>query len=79
MQQITNMCQLETAVDQYGEIVISKNNKNTVVLMTMEEYKNKILKEKIEKHLQKSEEDIENGRTRKAVDVLKELEEKYGF
>ncbi len=30
-------------------------------------------------HLLKSEEDIKNGRTRKATEVLKELETKYGF
>lgn len=29
--------------------------------------------------LQKSEEDIEKGRTRDAIEVFKELKEKYGF
>lgn len=29
--------------------------------------------------LQISEEDIEKGRTRDAIEVMKELEEKYGF
>ena len=29
--------------------------------------------------LMKSEEDIENGRTRKATEVFEELKEKYGF
>ena len=29
--------------------------------------------------LLKSEEDIENGRTRKAAEVMKEIKEKYGF
>ncbi len=41
--------------------------------------KNIILDTEIEKHLKKSEEDIENGRTKKAIDVFKELEKKYGF
>ena len=41
--------------------------------------KNMILDTEIDKHLKKSEEDIENGRTKKAVDVFKELEKKYGF
>lgn len=31
------------------------------------------------KHLLKSEEDIENGRTRDAREVIKEMQEKYGF
>ena len=47
--------------------------------MSIEEYKNKLLKNDIKKHLKKSEEDIKKGKTRKAEDVFKELEEKYGF
>ena len=47
--------------------------------MSMEEYKNKMFdNETIEKLLQ-SEKDIEEGKTRKANEVIKELREKYGF
>ena len=46
---------------------------------TVFDIKNIILNEEIEEHLKKSEEDIENGRTKKAIDVFKELENKYGF
>ena len=37
------------------------------------------LDEEIIRCLQNSEEDIEKGRTRDAIEVFKELEEKYGF
>ena len=79
MQQLTNLKELETAVNQYGEIVVSKNSKNDVVVMSMEEYRNNIFDNETVKKLLKSEEDIEKGRTRKATEVIKELRAKYGF
>ena len=47
--------------------------------MSMEEYKKNSMKADIIEKLKKSEEDIENGRTRKATEVIKELRAKYGF
>ena len=41
MQQLTNIQAIETAIDQYGEIVLSRNSKNNVVVMSMEEYRKK--------------------------------------
>lgn len=46
---MTSLQELETAINLNGEIVVSKNSKNNVILMSMEEYKKKLLKEKIEK------------------------------
>ena len=37
MQQLKNIQEIETAVNEYGEIVISKNNNNVVIVMSMEE------------------------------------------
>ena len=79
MQQVTNLQELETAINLNGEMVVSKNSKNNVILMSMEEYKKKLLKEKIEKKLLKAEEQIKNGKTVKADEVFKELEEIYEF
>ena len=79
MQQLTNLKEIETAVNQYGEIVVRKNNKNNVVVMSMEEYKKKMLDEEIERKILKSEEDYNNGRVRKAEDVFKEWKLKYGI
>ena len=79
MQQLTNLKEIETAVNQYGEIVIKKNNKNNVVVMSMEEYKKKMLDEEIERKILKSEDDYNNGRIRKAEDVFKEWKLKYGI
>lgn len=79
MQQVTSLREIEQFIDEYGETIVSKNNKNKVIVMSMEEYKNKMFdNETIEKLLQ-SEKDIEEGKTRKANEVIKELREKYGF
>lgn len=78
MQQVTNLQELEKAINLNGEMVVSKNSKNNVILMSMEEYKKKLIKDKIEKNLLKAEEDIENGRVKDAEDVFKEWNAKYG-
>ncbi len=41
--------------------------------------KNSIIDEETIQSLLKSEEDIKNGRTRKALDVINEFKRKYGF
>lgn len=79
MQQLKNLKEIESAVNKFGEIVISKNVKNKVVIMSMEEYKKKILDEEIERKILKSENDYNNGRVRKAEDVFKEWQLKYGI
>ena len=79
MQQVTNLKELETAINLYGEMVVSKNSKNKVIVMSMEEYKKKLMREKIEKDLLEAEEDIENGRVKDSTDVFKDWNEKYGI
>ena len=74
-----NIQEVETAMNKYGDIVLTKNDKNNVIVLCVEQYKEKISKEKIEKKLLVAEKQIEEGKTIKAVDVFKELEEKYGF
>lgn len=78
MQQITNIKDLKTAVNENGEMVITLNNGN-IVIMKMDEYRKKLMKEDIEKHLLKAEDDIKNGRAREAREVFKEWKEQYGI
>lgn len=77
MQQVIAIQDLESVLNEYGELIIRKTNKDNVVVMSLDEYKK--INTEIEEKLLKSEEDIENGRTRDAVKVFEELEEKYGF
>ena len=78
MQQVTNIQDLKTAVTKNGEMVITIDN-NNIVIMNMEEYRKKLMKEDIENHLLKAEDDIRNGRVRNARDVFKEWKEQYGI
>lgn len=75
MQQLTNLQELEMAVNLNGEVVVTKNNKNNVILMSMEEYKKSLIKN----NLIKAEEDIKLGRVRDAEEVFKEWNAKYGI
>lgn len=79
MQQVTSLKEIETYINQNGEMVIGKNNRNNVIVMSIAEYRKKLLDEEIEKKLLKSEEDYKHGRVRKAEDVFKEWEAKYGI
>ena len=77
--QLTNLQELEMAVNLNGEVVVTKNDKNNVILMSMEEYKKGLIKDKIKNNLIKAEEDIKLGRVRDAEEVFKEWNAKYGI
>ena len=77
--QAINMQELETAMNKYGDVVLTKNDKNKIVVLSIEQYKEKLLDEKIEKKLLKAEKQIDEGKTFKATEVFKDLEEKYEF
>lgn len=79
MQQLTSIQEIETAINEYGEIVISRNKKNDVVVMSMEEYKKNNMKADIIKKLKKSEEEIEKGEGIESDVAFKELRQKYGY
>ena len=77
--QAINMQEVETAMNKYGDVVLTKNSKDNIVVLSVEQYRNKLLNEEIERKLLKAEKQIEEGKTVKATEVFKELEEKYGF
>lgn len=79
MQKAINIQEVENAINKYGDIVLSKNSKNNIIVMSIEEYRNKLKNDEIEKKLLKAEKQIDEGKTIKAEDVFRELEEKYGF
>ncbi len=79
MRQLINMKNLETAVEEYGEIVISKNNKNNVIVMSMEEYTKENIEKDVIKKLKKLEQEIENREGIESDIAFKELRQKYGY
>ena len=70
---------IESALNKYGDIVLSKNERNNVFVMSIEEYRKKILDEEIDRKIMESEEDYNNGRVKDAEEVFKEWEEQYGI
>lgn len=75
--------EIETTLNKYEDInepiVVKRDNKTDVVIVSMKEYKEKLQEMDIIKHLKKSEEDIENGNTFSADEVFKELRAEYGY
>ena len=79
MQQTINTQELENALNKYGDIVLTKNSKNDVIIMSISEYKRKLKDNELSKKLDKAEQQIKDGKTVKATTVFRELEEKYGL
>jgi PHD/YefM family antitoxin component YafN of YafNO toxin-antitoxin module len=77
--EVLSMQRIKKVINKNDEMIIGKNNKDNVLVMSMEEYKNNIFDNETVKKLLKSEDDIKNGRTRKATEVIKDLRAKYGF
>ena len=42
MQQTINTQELENALNKYGDIVLTKNSKNDIIIMSISEYKRKL-------------------------------------
>lgn len=83
MQRVIKLKEIEEELSNQEEInepiVVKRENKSDVVIVSMKEYKERLLEADIIKHLQKSEEDIENGRTIPAKKVFDELRAEYGY
>lgn len=80
MQQLTNVqANIETVLNQYGEVVLTRNNKNNIIVMSMEEYKKNMIKREIIEKLKQSEKEIENGEGMDLDIAFKELRQKYGY
>lgn len=83
MKREISLKEIENTLAEYEEIdepiVVKRENKSDVVILSMKEYKEKLLELDIIKHLQKSEEDIESGRTIPADKLFKDLRSEYGY
>ena len=73
MQQVNSINNIKTLIKENGDIVVNKN------ITSKKDYKKTLFSNEAERHLLNSEKDIENGKTKKASVVFKELEEEYGF
>ncbi|MCL2859748.1 MAG: hypothetical protein FWF46_04150 [Oscillospiraceae bacterium] len=82
MQREITVREIESTLNKYDNIdepiIVKRDNKSRVVIIDMEEYFEKLNELEIIKHLQKSEEDIEKGRTIPADKYFMELRVRYG-
>lgn len=83
MQRQITVKEIENTLNKCEEIdepiVVKRDNKSDVVILSMKEYKEKLMELDIIKHLKKSEDDIENGRTISAEKLFEELRVEYGY
>lgn len=77
---------VDEAIDTINEctnieepIIVKRKNKEDLVIISIEEYKRKILMSELNKKVAEGEEDIEYGNIDDAKKVLKELRSKYGY
>lgn len=82
MQKEMSVKELETTLeimdDIKNPIIVKRKNKSDVVIISIEDYKNKILESDIIENLKQSEKDIKEGNVESADLMLAELDEKYG-
>ena len=77
---INEFANIANRIDDIKEpIIIKRNNKKDLIVITMEEYKKYLFLSELSDKLEKSEQDIKDGKTYRAKDVFKELREKYGY
>lgn len=83
MQKEITVKEIVDTLEQYTNIeepiIVKRDNKNDVVILSMEEYRKKIFLAELDKKLDEAEDDIKNNRVHKARDVFKELREQYGY
>ncbi len=83
MQKEITVKEIVDTLEQYTNIeepiIVKRDNKDDVVILSIEEYRKKIFLAELDKKLDEAEDDIKNNRVHKARDVFKELREQYGY
>jgi len=77
---LTEFTDIVNKIDDIKEpIVLKRNNKKDLIVISMEEYKKYLFLSELNEKIEKSEKEIEEGKIYKAKEVFKELREKYGY
>lgn len=75
--------EIEDTINNYTNIeepiIVKREDKEDLIIISMEEYKKKIYLAELDRKLQEGEEDINNNRVYSAREVLQEMREKYGY
>lgn len=83
MQKTLTIKELENVVKEIDEIqepiIVKRENKKDLVLLSLEEYRKKIALTEFLTKLEKSEKQYEDGKVHDARMIFRELREKYGY
>lgn len=79
MKEISNFQDLETAITQNDKMIIQRNSDSNIIVMSMNEYNNKIMKKDIIKKLKQSEKEIERGEGIDSDEFFEKLKAKFGY
>lgn len=83
MQKEIRVSEIEETLNKYTNIeepiIVKREDKEDLIIISIEEYKKKIFLSELEKKLLEGEEDIKNNKIYSAKAVLRELDEKYGY
>lgn len=75
--------EVEDVINSYTNIeepiVIKRENKEDLIIISMEEFKKRTFLNELDNKLAEGEEDIKNGKVYSAREVFQELGEKHGF
>jgi len=83
MQKKITVQELESTVNEMDEIIepiiVKRNNKQDLVLISLEQYKKELFLTELSSKLEKSKKEYEQGKVHDARTVFKELRAKYGY
>lgn len=83
MQREITVKEFENAVNNIDEIkdpiIVKRENKEDLIVLSLDEYKRKVFLNEVSEMLEESEEQYKNGKTYKARTVFEELRKKYGY
>lgn len=83
MQREITINELKNEVDFLDEvnepIIVKRENKQDLVVISLEQYKKQIFLEKLSSKLEKSKKEVEQGKVHSARTIFKEMRTKYGY
>ena len=83
MQKVISIKELEKTVNSIDcieePIIVKRDNKEDIVILSLEEYRKSLFLTELSSKLAESEEQYENGQVYSAETVFKELKDKYGY
>ena len=83
MQKVISINEFEKTVNSIDDIeepiIIKRENKEDLVVISLAEYKKSLLLTELSSKLAESEEQYKNGQVHSAESVFKELRDKYGY